>query len=68
MGAKNEEQLKDNMAAIDLELTDEERARLDAISAPPLAYPYWHQAESAADRLSDADLTLLQPCLAEYGH
>ena len=40
-------------------LSDDERARLDEVSAPPLLYPYWHQAKTAADRLSPADLTLL---------
>jgi aryl-alcohol dehydrogenase-like predicted oxidoreductase len=63
IGARKEEQLLDNLAAADLELSADERARLDAISAPPLLYPYWHQAKTASDRLSDADLTLLGPHL-----
>jgi aryl-alcohol dehydrogenase-like predicted oxidoreductase len=61
VGARTEEQLADNLAAAELELSDEERERLDAISAPPLLYPYWHQAKTASDRLSPADLTLLAP-------
>jgi aryl-alcohol dehydrogenase-like predicted oxidoreductase len=61
VGARTEEQLADNLAAAELELSDDERERLDAISAPPLLYPYWHQAKTAADRLSPADLTLLGP-------
>ena len=64
IGARREEQLLDNLAAADLELSADERARLDAISAPPLLYPYWHQAKTAADRLGEADLTLLGPHLA----
>jgi aryl-alcohol dehydrogenase-like predicted oxidoreductase len=60
IGARKEEQLIDNLAAADLELSADERARLDAISAPPLLYPYWHQAKTAADRLSAADLSLLE--------
>ena len=44
-------------------LTDDERRRLDEVSAPPLLYPYWHQAKTARDRLSPADLTLLGPHL-----
>jgi hypothetical protein len=28
-----------------------------------LLYPYWHQAKTARDRLSPADLTLLRPHL-----
>jgi aryl-alcohol dehydrogenase-like predicted oxidoreductase len=63
VGARTSEQLADNLAAADLILTDEERRRLDEVSALPLLYPYWHQAASAGDRLSPADLTLLGPHL-----
>jgi len=59
VGARTEEQLADNLGAADLTLGDDERARLDEVSAPRLMYPYWHQAKSASERLSDADLTLL---------
>jgi aryl-alcohol dehydrogenase-like predicted oxidoreductase len=61
IGARTEEQLADNLEAADVVLTDEERARLDEASALPLLYPYWHQAATASDRLSTADLTLLGP-------
>ena len=63
VGARTEEQLTDNLAAAGLELSGEARDRLDAISAQPLLYPYWHQARTASDRLSDADLSLLRPHL-----
>jgi aryl-alcohol dehydrogenase-like predicted oxidoreductase len=63
MGGRTEAQFADNLAAADLKLTDEERARLDAVSAPPLNYPYWHQAWTAKDRLSPADLSLIGPHL-----
>jgi aryl-alcohol dehydrogenase-like predicted oxidoreductase len=59
VGARTDEQLADNLGAADLVLGDDERARLDELSAPPLLYPYWHQAKTANDRLGDADLTLL---------
>jgi aryl-alcohol dehydrogenase-like predicted oxidoreductase len=59
VGARTEEQLADNLGAVDLTLDDDERARLDEVSAPRLMYPYWHQAKSASERLSEADLTLL---------
>jgi aryl-alcohol dehydrogenase-like predicted oxidoreductase len=59
IGARTDGQLADNLGAADLELGAEERARLDAVSAPPLLYPYWHQAKTANDRLGEADLTLL---------
>ena len=63
VGARTTAQLMDNLAAADLVLTADERDRLDKVSAPPLIYPYWHQAKTARDRLSPADLTLLGPHL-----
>lgn len=63
IGARTDEQLADNLAAAELELSDEDIARLEAVSRPPLTYPYWHQRKTAADRLSAADLSLLAPHL-----
>src|SRR5215213_6395477 len=63
VGARTEEQLADNLGAADLELSEEERVRLDALSAPPLIYPHWHQAKTSADRLGPADHALLGPHL-----
>jgi aryl-alcohol dehydrogenase-like predicted oxidoreductase len=45
VGARNEEQLKQNLGAIGWELTKEQVAKLDAASELPLAYPYWHQRQ-----------------------
>jgi len=59
VGARTDEQLADNLAAATLELTPEEHARLEAVSRPPLIYPFWHQRDSASDRLSEADLSLI---------
>jgi diketogulonate reductase-like aldo/keto reductase len=61
VGARTDDQLKGNLGAVELKLSDEERKRLDAVSAVPLAYPYWHQANTASERLSAADLSLLGP-------
>ena len=44
VGARNEEQLKQNLGAVGWTLTPEQIKRLDAASAKPAAYPYWHQA------------------------
>ncbi len=63
IGARTTEQLAQNLDAADLALEPEERERLDKASRPPLLYPYWHQAATASDRLSAADLTLLGPHL-----
>jgi aryl-alcohol dehydrogenase-like predicted oxidoreductase len=43
IGARNEEQLQQNLGAIGWNLTPAQVAQLDAASAVPLAYPYWHQ-------------------------
>jgi aryl-alcohol dehydrogenase-like predicted oxidoreductase len=44
IGARNEEQLKQNLGSIGWKLTAEQIARLDAASETPRPYPYWHQA------------------------
>jgi aryl-alcohol dehydrogenase-like predicted oxidoreductase len=41
IGAKTTEQLDDNLAAVDIRLTEEELAKLDAISKLPPEYPGW---------------------------
>jgi len=43
VGARNETQLRQNLAAVDWKLTAEQVARLDAASETTLIYPYWHQ-------------------------
>jgi aryl-alcohol dehydrogenase-like predicted oxidoreductase len=43
IGARNEQQLKDNLGALGWSLTPAQLERLDQASATPLAYPYWHQ-------------------------
>jgi len=63
VGARTDSQLADNLAAADLALTPQEQSRLEAVSRPPLLYPYWHQAKTAADRLGPADRSLLAPHL-----
>jgi aryl-alcohol dehydrogenase-like predicted oxidoreductase len=44
VGARTEEQLRQNLGAVGWTLTPEQVGRLDAASARPAAYPYWHQA------------------------
>ena len=63
IGARTEEQLKANLRAAELTLTAEERQRLDDVSQSPLQYPYGHQANTVASRLSAADLSLIGPHL-----
>ncbi len=50
IGARNEAQLKDNLAAAAWKLTAEEVGRLDEASAIPLPYPHWHQQKFGGER------------------
>lgn len=43
IGASSEEQLKQNLAAVEWKLTEEQIKRLDAASQSAKPYPYWHQ-------------------------
>jgi len=64
IGARTDEQLADNLEAAELTLSPEETTALERVSRPPLLYPYWHQAASAAERLGPADRVLLDPYLS----
>lgn len=43
VGARNEEQLRDNLQAVGWNLTPKQVAKLDEASAIQKIYPYWHQ-------------------------
>jgi aryl-alcohol dehydrogenase-like predicted oxidoreductase len=45
MGARNEEQLRANLASEGWTLTKDQVAKLDAASDVPPVYPYWHQKQ-----------------------
>jgi aryl-alcohol dehydrogenase-like predicted oxidoreductase len=50
IGARNEAQLRQNLGAVGWQLAPAQIAKLDAASAVPLTYPYWHQRLQYADR------------------
>jgi aryl-alcohol dehydrogenase-like predicted oxidoreductase len=50
IGARNEQQLRDNLGAVGWNLTPEQVKTLDAASAVTPIYPYWHQRLEFADR------------------
>jgi aryl-alcohol dehydrogenase-like predicted oxidoreductase len=50
VGARTEEQLHQSLHAAAWQLSDEEMARLNQVSALPPIYPYWHQQRYAAPR------------------
>ncbi|MGC1660223.1 MAG: aldo/keto reductase, partial [Candidatus Acidiferrales bacterium] len=45
VGARNEEQLRQNLGAVGWNLTPEQVATLDAASERMPVYPYWHQRQ-----------------------
>jgi aryl-alcohol dehydrogenase-like predicted oxidoreductase len=51
IGARNEEQLRQNLGAAGWNLTAGQVAQLDAASAVPAPYPYWHQRKAAIERI-----------------
>jgi aryl-alcohol dehydrogenase-like predicted oxidoreductase len=50
VGARNEEQLKQNLGAVGWNLTREQVKQLDDASATRPAYPYWHQQGVFSER------------------
>jgi aryl-alcohol dehydrogenase-like predicted oxidoreductase len=55
IGAKRLDQLQDNLAAVDLTLSQDELRQLDAVSALPPEYPGWVLPFQGADRLELVD-------------
>ena len=45
IGARSEEQLKQNLAAVDFKLNEAQVKSLDEATKPAAPYPYWHQRQ-----------------------
>jgi len=58
IGGRKIEHIRENIGATSLELSDDELARLNKVSDPPLIYPYWHQARFATSTFTDGDRAL----------
>nr|WP_298414206.1 aldo/keto reductase [uncultured Halomonas sp.] len=59
VGARTEEHLRDNLAAMELKLSDEEHQRLEKATRPAPLYPYWHRIVCGMDRLDPAEKPFL---------
>jgi aryl-alcohol dehydrogenase-like predicted oxidoreductase len=55
IGAKRLDQLQDNLAAVELRLTQDELSQLDEVSALSPEYPGWVLPFQGADRLGPVD-------------
>jgi aryl-alcohol dehydrogenase-like predicted oxidoreductase len=60
LGARNDEQLADNLASIDLTLTPDQAARIEQAGRPHPLYPYWHRAMWAMDRPTPSERVYLE--------
>ncbi|MGW8315035.1 MAG: aldo/keto reductase [Bacteroidales bacterium] len=58
IGGRKIEQIRDNIGAVELHLTEEDVSRLNRVSEIPLLYPYWHQDKFARGTFSPGDLAL----------
>ena len=48
IGARNEEQLRQNLGSVGWNLSEDQMRRLNEVSARPPIYPYWHQRQFAS--------------------
>ena len=58
IGGRNIDQIRDNLGAATLQLSEEEVKRLNEVSELPLIYPYWHQEKFARETFSAGDWAL----------
>ena len=65
IGAKNTNQLLDNIQAADVTLTVEEREQLDEISATAKPYPQWMIQRQSNDRLGAQNFNPNQPAVTK---
>ncbi|MCM2973088.1 aldo/keto reductase [Larsenimonas suaedae] len=59
IGARSDAHLKDDLAAVELELDDSETERLDRLTQQAPQYPYWHRVVSGMDRIDPAERPFL---------
>jgi aryl-alcohol dehydrogenase-like predicted oxidoreductase len=60
LGARNEQQLRENLAAIELKLTQEQHDRIEVVARPAPIYPYWHRAMHATERSAPSEAEYLR--------
>ncbi|GAB3991024.1 aldo/keto reductase [Spirosoma daeguense] len=65
IGAKNTDQLTDNIKATEVSLTNEQLQQLDEISAMPKPYPQWMIQRQSSDRLGAYNFSPNQPAVVK---
>ena len=59
IGARNNEQWYEDVASYNLQLTDQDIAQINDLTAPEALYPFWHRAMNSMERASDAEKVYL---------
>ena len=60
IAARNEEQLKENIASFDIKLSKEEHDLIEKTARPSPLYPHWHRAMNAYEMGSPSEMTYLK--------
>ncbi|KOF09380.1 aldo/keto reductase [Planococcus glaciei] len=60
IAARNEEQLKENIASFDIQLSQEEQDRIETVARPVPIYPNWHRAMNSLELGSPSEITYLK--------
>jgi aryl-alcohol dehydrogenase-like predicted oxidoreductase len=60
LGARDEAQLRENLAAEPMALTAPQQARIEAVARPAPLYPHWHRAMYATERATPAEAEYLR--------
>ncbi|AQQ54100.1 aldo/keto reductase [Planococcus lenghuensis] len=60
IAARNEAQLKEDIASFDIKLTEDDHDRIEKVARPAPFYPHWHRALNYADMASPSEQTYLK--------
>lgn len=60
LGARDEQQLRENLAAISINLTKEQHDCIEVVARPAPVYPYWHRAMHATERATPSEAEYLR--------
>jgi aryl-alcohol dehydrogenase-like predicted oxidoreductase len=60
LGARNEQQLRENLAAVSIKLTQQQHDRIELVARPAPIYPYWHRAMHATARATPSEAEYLR--------
>ncbi|MCH8561748.1 aldo/keto reductase [Nesterenkonia sp. AY15] len=59
VGARSLEQWNDLLGTFEVSLDAADSQAIDDVGRPTLAYPFWHQADMASERMSAADVSIM---------